>query len=68
MEWIAMWLGYALMAASGAAAVSLVIIAVAALMNEAIRKMLEPYGGFKTFLEFREWYHKRGATPPGEKP
>lgn len=73
MEAFAMWLGYAVMVAGGTAAASGVVIGAVMLLNEAIRRMLEPYGGFKTFMQFREWYwkqpenQKHGTAPPGEK-
>lgn len=51
-----MWLGYAVMAACGTAAVSGAVIGAVMLLNLAAWRLLEMYGGFKTFLEFREWY------------
>ena len=56
MDEFAMWIGYALMAACAVAATSAAVIGAVMLLNRAIWKLLEPYGGFKTFQRFREWY------------
>lgn len=64
MDAFAMWLGYAVMAACGTAAVSGALIGAVMLLNRASWKLLEPYGGFKTFQQFREWYWAQ----PGRQP
>ena len=44
-----MWLGYAVMAACGTTAVAGALVGAVMLLNRASWKLLEPYGGFKTF-------------------
>lgn len=60
-----MWLGYAVMAACGTTAVAGALVGAVMLLNRASWKLLEPYGGFKTFQQFREWYW---AQPENTKP
>ena len=56
MDAVAMWIGYAVMASLGVMAACGVVIYAVLLCNKATWKLLEPYGGDKTFWKFREWY------------
>ena len=57
MDTAAMWIGYAVMVAGAVVIVGGVLIGAAAVSNKASHVVLDAYGGWKVFLEFRDWYH-----------
>ncbi len=65
---IAISLGYTLMAAISLSIVAGVVIGVAKLSNRAQHELLRSIGGWKTFLEYRKWFHqnRNGKKPAVE--
>lgn len=57
---IALWIGYVVLCCGGIAIVSGMIIGASILANRASHHALETVGGWKVFMEYREWYwHER---------
>lgn len=65
MDAFAMKLGYTVMACTGTAVALLLVIGAAMLFNRATWKVLDAYGGIKTFNEYRRWY---GEQPENQVP
>jgi hypothetical protein len=80
MDTAAMWIGYAVMMIGAFVVCTGVLIGAAMVSNKMSHMVLDAYGGWKVFLEFRDWYHSerpkvgadktanvesRGATPEG---
>ena len=66
MDAIAMGVGYAIMITCAVAVVAGALIWAAMLSNKASKRALDAYGGWETFLEFREWQKRAkelGAEP-----
>ena len=67
MDTAAMWIGYAVMMV-GAFVVCLgVLIGAATVSNKMSHMVLDAYGGWKVFLEFREWYHNERPKVGADK-
>ena len=67
MDAIAISLGYSVMAAIAVCIVAGVAIGAARLSNRAQHALLESLGGWKTFMEYRKWYHQKQAKNEEEK-
>ena len=57
MDAVAMWIGYAVMVAGAVAVIGGIGIGAAMVRNKASHMVLEAYGGWKVFQEFRVWYY-----------
>ena len=57
MDAIAMYIGYIVMVCAAVAALGGMLIGVAMIVNQVPKMLLASYGGWKTFYEFRDWYH-----------
>lgn len=60
-------IGKAVTILGGLCIVAVLVIALAYLSNMAQHKALESYGGWKTFLQYREWYQEHGAKAKAEE-
>ena len=59
MDALAMWIGYAVMSASGLAAAAGLLIGAVMLFNRASWALLSVWGGVKTFKQYVAWYHRQ---------
>lgn len=59
LEASARWIGYIVMVMSSSFVLGYFIIGICALINRAFHAALDCYGGMKTFLVYREWYHQQ---------
>ena len=67
MDTAAIWVGYAVMIV-GAFVVCLgALIGAAMVSNKMSHMVLNAYGGWKVFLEFREWYHNERPKVGADK-
>ena len=57
-----LWIGYAAAGITALAALAAAVIGVALLSNKAQNMLLASIGGWKIFLQYREWYH-HNTTP-----
>ncbi len=57
METISLWVGYIVISAGGVCAIAGAVIGAAILSNRAQHKLLETIGGWKAFMEYRDWFH-----------
>lgn len=57
MDFVATWIGYVVMLSCGVAVAAGSVIWASMLSNRASKMAVDAYGGWKVFLEFREWYH-----------
>lgn len=55
------WIGAAVCVAGGIAIAAYALIASAMLSNRAQRAALNTCGGWKVFMEYRDWYNKSKA-------
>lgn len=55
MDQFAMWLGYVWMASGGVAVTAGLIVLAAMASNKAQHEAVRSLGGWKLFLEFRDW-------------
>jgi uncharacterized membrane protein (DUF2068 family) len=64
MNTYTIWIGNAVMAIGAAIIVCSLATCAAWLVNYAVRQLLECYGGWKVFMEYREWYlkNKKGGA------
>ncbi len=60
----ALGVGKWVMALGAALLVSAMLTGVAYAINYTIRKLLDCYGGWKVFLQYREWYHNERKEKP----
>ncbi len=67
MDAIAISLGYTIMAAIAVSIVAGVVVGAAKLSNRAQHALLDSLGDWKTFLEYRKWYHHRKDAQAVEK-
>lgn len=56
--------GVIVVVAACVSAAALAVIGCALLCNRAVRHVLDSYGGWKVFLEYREWYLERKRNRP----
>lgn len=59
MDAVAIGIGYTVMVAFGIAVTCGVVIGVATLMNKAQHALVDSIGGWKVFLEYRDWLHNQ---------
>jgi hypothetical protein len=52
-----MWIGYAVMVAGAIAVIGGIGIGAAMVSNKASHMVLDAYGGWKVFQEYRQWYY-----------
>lgn len=57
MDNLATWVGYIVICSGAIIALSGIGVLVGLAITKATHSLLEAYGGTKTFLEFRDWYH-----------
>ena len=64
MDAYAIWIGNAMMCIGSGLLLCGAATGAAMAINYAVRQLLDCYGGWKVFLEYREWYHanKRGRV------
>lgn len=55
---IAQAIGYIFMTVSAGLILFYMVIFAAFVGNHAVHKLVDHIGGWKTFLEYREWYHR----------
>lgn len=60
---ICLWIGSAICVAGGIAILAAAITGAAYLCNFAVRQVLDAYGGWEVFLEYRDWYNNRKDRP-----
>jgi hypothetical protein len=56
---LAICIGYVVLAVGGAAGVALCLIGLCLLSNRLQNHMIDTLGGWKVFMEYRDWYHER---------
>jgi len=66
MDEYARILGYAVMTIGGLTVVAGLVILLVFTFNRASWRVVNAYGGIKTFLEFRAWYWREGPGASGE--
>lgn len=66
MEAVAIGIGYTVMVAFGIAVTCGVVIGVAALMNKAQHALVDSFGGWKVFMEYREWLNNEREVGDGK--
>lgn len=59
VENIALWIGYTVMVCGAAAIVATLVYWAALLSNIAQKALIESFGGWKVFYEYRAWYQER---------
>ena len=57
MEEVALYLGYSVMFAGGLLVSAAVLTMSANFINRGVHQLLDAYGGWKVFLEYKKWYH-----------
>lgn len=57
MDKIALHIGYTVMIAGGLLFAAGTLALAANFFNRGVHKLLDAYGGWEVFLEYREWYH-----------
>lgn len=58
LEHIIYWTGVIVCIAGGVSLTAFALIGCAMLSNLAQNRLIESYGGWKVFLEYRDWYHE----------
>ncbi len=64
LDQIIYWVGAVSCVAGGVCIVATVLISCALLSNRAANRLLESYGGWKVFLEYRDWYNANKRAHP----
>lgn len=58
VEQVIYWTGVVVVIAGCISVAALALIGCALLSNRAQNRLLESYGGWKIFREYRDWYHE----------
>jgi len=67
MNIAAMWIGYAMMMVGSFVICLAGLMGAVMVFNKAINMAVRAHGGWRVFLEFRDWYHRvRKAEKRGE--
>lgn len=63
LDQIIYWVGAATCVAGGVCIAAAALIGCTRLSNRASHKVLESYGGWKVFREYRDWYYANKLHP-----